>query len=88
MMAEFWAAALHYGVQQSGDDSITIVDPDGVSLRFYFQQLPTPKTGKNRVHQDVNAANMEAEVERLISLGAQKLRVFGKRGRLCVDSDG
>lgn len=81
-MAEFWAAALHYDVQEAADTWAAIVDPKGVSPRVYFQQPPTPKTGKNRIHLDLNAADMEAEVERLVSLGAQKLRVSGDEGEI------
>jgi Glyoxalase-like domain len=30
-----------------------IVDPDGVGPLIFFQPVPEPKTGKNRVHLDV-----------------------------------
>ena len=31
-----------------------LVDPAGIGPRIYFQQVPEPKTVKNRVHLDVN----------------------------------
>jgi len=65
-------------------DSFAIVDPDGDGPRVYFQRVPEPKTAKNRVHLDINIADrsaspeerrsqLDAEVERLTSLGATKV---------------
>jgi hypothetical protein len=41
------------------------------------QQVPEPKTVKNRLHLDVAAADRTAEVQRLVSLGASVGREFG-----------
>jgi predicted enzyme related to lactoylglutathione lyase len=35
-----------------------------------FQKVPEPKAGKNRVHVDLRADDMAAEVRRLVELGA------------------
>ena len=59
-----------------------IDDPTGVGPRLFFQKVPEPKVVKNRVHLDVRVsteapsdkATIDAEVERLIGLGATKLR--------------
>ena len=63
-----------------------IVDPDGAGPRIYFQQVPEPKTVKNRVHLDVNVGGghgtppderrrrVDAEVERLSGAGATVIR--------------
>jgi hypothetical protein len=50
-------------------------DPDGVAPRLLFQTVPEPKTVKNRVHLDLHVGDerREAEVERLIGLGATRL---------------
>jgi hypothetical protein len=61
-----------------------IVDPEGRRPRIYFQQVPEPKTAKNRVHLDLDPAGrgtpahrrralVDAEVERLIGAGATRL---------------
>jgi hypothetical protein len=70
------------------------IDPDGGGPRLYFQRVPEPKTVKNRVHLDVNVgagvpteerpAKVDAEVERAVALGAQKLRVVNERGEYWV----
>jgi len=59
-------------------------DPEGLRPRLFFQQVPEGKVAKNRVHLDVRAAPglqgdermaaLEAECERLVALGARRLR--------------
>lgn len=61
-------------------------DPAGVGPRLYFQKVPEEKVSKNRVHLDVRAAPgmrgeermaaLEDEAERLVALGATRLRRF------------
>ena len=61
-----------------------IEDPGGTGPRIFFQQVPEDKVVKNRVHLDVRAAPglrgeermaaLEAECERLVALGATRLR--------------
>ena len=63
-----------------------IEDPDGVGPRLFFQQVPEDKVAKNRVHLDVRAAPglqgdermvaLEAEADRLVALGANRVRRF------------
>ena len=61
-----------------------IEDPDGTGPRVFFQQVPEDKVVKNRLHLDVRAAPglrgdermaaLEAECDRLVALGAKRLR--------------
>jgi hypothetical protein len=61
-----------------------IEDPDGHGPRVFFQQVPEDKVVKNRVHLDVRAAPglrgdermaaLEAECDRLVALGAKRVR--------------
>ncbi|GAB2644081.1 VOC family protein [Kribbella swartbergensis] len=61
-------------------------DPTGEGPRLFFQQVPEGKVAKNRVHLDVRAAPglqgdermaaLEAECERLVALGATRVRRF------------
>jgi hypothetical protein len=73
-----------------------VVDPDGQGPRLYFQKVDNPKTGKNRVHLDLNISGgmrtppeerrerIEAEVERLLGVGATRVRVGEEYGMLWV----
>jgi catechol 2,3-dioxygenase-like lactoylglutathione lyase family enzyme len=57
-------------------------DPAGERPRFYFQQVPEPKTAKNRMHVDIPVPDDQklAEVQRLKSLGATLLWETADRG--------
>ncbi|MFE1345808.1 VOC family protein [Streptomyces sp. NPDC058757] len=69
----------------AGDLPESLVDPAGVGPRVWFQQVPEPKTGKNRLHLDlkvgggrgvplaVRRARVDGEVSRLTALGATVL---------------
>ncbi len=73
------------GVPDSEHNSRSAIeDPDGTGPRVFFQQVPEDKVAKNRVHLDVRAAPglegdermaaLEVECERLVALGARRLR--------------
>lgn len=81
-----WEAALDaLGVPpERRNDASASVDPDGDGPRLFFQKVPEGKSAKNRVHLDVRAAPglegearmaaLEAECERLVALGATRVR--------------
>ncbi|MGW1404671.1 VOC family protein [Streptomyces sp. NPDC002403] len=54
----------------------------GHGRRLLFQRVPETKTVKNRFHLDVHAGpeRREAEVERLVGLGATVLREVAEQG--------
>ncbi|MPZ86380.1 MAG: VOC family protein [Actinophytocola sp.] len=68
------------------NDASAVVDPDGTGPRLFFQRVPEGKETKNRVHLDVRAAPglegeermaaLETECDRLVALGARRLRRF------------
>jgi hypothetical protein len=61
-------------------------DPDGVGPRLFFQRVPEGKVVKNRLHLDVRVgvgltgaervAALQAEADRLVPLGARRLRLL------------
>src|SRR5215203_2624012 len=64
-----------------------VEDPDGAGPRLFFQQVPEDKLAKNRLHLDVRAAPglegdermavLETECDRLLALGAERVKRFG-----------
>ncbi|TMF90609.1 MAG: VOC family protein [Chloroflexi bacterium] len=94
-----WQAFLKaQGIPESEWNSASaVVDPDAGGPRIYFQQVPEPKTVKNRVHLDLNVGGprtgppeerrrlIDTEVERLIGLGARKARSLEERGEYFVN---
>ncbi|WP_433278308.1 VOC family protein [Pseudonocardia xinjiangensis] len=61
-----------------------VEDPEGRGPRLFFQKVPEGKLAKNRVHLDVRVAPelrgdermaaLEAECDRLVALGATRVR--------------
>ncbi|MBF6210593.1 VOC family protein [Nocardia puris] len=72
--------------QDQRNTSSAVEDPDGTGPRLFFQQVPEDKVAKNRVHLDVRAAPglegeqrmaaLEAECDRLVAIGAKRVRRF------------
>jgi hypothetical protein len=68
-LADFWARALDGRVNPIAPPFfLTVGRADGPGLAFQKVDDPTP--GKNRVHIDFSASDVEAEVKRLVELGA------------------
>ena len=76
-MAAFWAAVLGYEIRNN-DGNLSIFDPRSSGPDIGFQQVPEPKVVKNRLHFDLLPADGDwsMAVERLESLGAQKVQFF------------
>ena len=60
------------GINDPEDDPTVLLEPSGAGLRIWFQRVPEAKSAKNRVHLDIRAEQLDAEVERLESLGAAR----------------
>ncbi len=78
LLARFWTAVLGWQVTERDDEGIRI--QDGPDARFAIDLLVVPdppKSGKNRLHLDVNATDREqpAELERLLALGARPVDI-------------
>jgi hypothetical protein len=80
-VAAFWSAALDRPVDDGAVDgfaSIGASGGDGTSggddagPGWFFIMVPEGKTVKNRLHVDLRADDREAEIERLLSLGARR----------------
>jgi predicted enzyme related to lactoylglutathione lyase len=79
VMAQFWAQALGYraDVRPAGDAKLYPPDDAGPNaLTVWLQPTDHPKRDKNRNHPDLTTTgDVEAEVERLIGLGARRADV-------------
>jgi predicted enzyme related to lactoylglutathione lyase len=72
--ARFWSAALGYA--DAGDDSATyrsVLPADGFGVEILLQRTLDDKHGKNRVHLDLRTRDLDAEVSRVLALGATRL---------------
>ncbi|HEY3880207.1 MAG TPA: VOC family protein [Trebonia sp.] len=80
--ATFWAAALGRAVADgaSSDNAGVEADPAIPGSRIGFHRVPEGKTVKNRMHLDLLTTDFDAEVVRLIGLGASKLNEINAGG--------
>jgi catechol 2,3-dioxygenase-like lactoylglutathione lyase family enzyme len=75
--ADFWCRALGYEVRQDGFGgwSYVLVPPrGGTGTKIALQRSVTPSEDRPRLHLDLHvadAAEQDAEVRRLVSLGAE-----------------
>jgi predicted enzyme related to lactoylglutathione lyase len=75
-LAQFWADALRWRSTRRNEGEYQVSDPSPGPTSLYFMGVPEPKVVKNRLHLDVLAdGSTEAEVERLIELGAELVEV-------------
>ncbi|HZU55591.1 MAG TPA: VOC family protein [Actinocrinis sp.] len=79
-VAAFWQEALGWRRTHEEPDEIVLEPPagspqDGVAPDLLFLRVPDPTPGKNRLHLDLRPEDQDAEVARLISLGAQRVSV-------------
>lgn len=75
-LSEFWAAPLGYTPRPKVESFVVLLPPREERLTSTFlilQEVPEPKRGKNRVHVDVPAHDLEAEASRIESLGGRRL---------------
>ena len=71
-LAQWWAAQFGGSTQELiPGEFIAVVRPEGP--RLGFQKVPDPTPGKNRVHLDFSAADVDAEVSRLTAAGASEV---------------
>jgi predicted enzyme related to lactoylglutathione lyase len=76
-LAHFWAEALHRTVNDGASEDFASVAADTGSQPgplLMFHKVPEGKTVKNRVHFDLQAADIVTEADRLTSLGAKQIR--------------
>lgn len=87
-LASFWAAALGYHIVFADDDQVEIgpweQEPPDLAEQMrrapgvptiVFVVVPEGKTVKNRLHLDLRPDDQDAEVQRILALGAKKVDI-------------
>lgn len=70
-LAGWWATALEGELNALVPGEFVMVTKQGTPT-LGFQRVPDPTPGKNKVHLDFGSADKEAEVARLVGLGARE----------------
>lgn len=88
----FWSAALDYEATEASDRWTTLSPRKGSGVLVGLQITSDPKREINRVHLDLDADDVQAEVRRLEGLGAKRADwpyyVEGARYVVMLDPDG
>ncbi|MDP9226013.1 MAG: VOC family protein [Actinomycetota bacterium] len=79
-LAGFWASVLGYETtyqsapEEQGEREVAISEPGG-GWELLFLEAPDEKVVKNRLHLDLRPEDRDAEVDRLVALGARKIDI-------------
>ncbi|TME28588.1 MAG: VOC family protein [Chloroflexi bacterium] len=74
-IARFWAAVLGQQVLYESDDEVIVGADEHRYPGLCFVPVPEEKTLKNRLHIDLDPDDRDAEVERIIGLGARRVDI-------------
>jgi catechol 2,3-dioxygenase-like lactoylglutathione lyase family enzyme len=91
-MLAFWQEALHYVPREPARGGwVVLRDPEGRGPNVSLNQVPEKRVGRNRLHLDLYTDDREAEVNRLLKIGATRHRQTYEPGddfRVLEDPDG
>ena len=76
-LAAWWAEQTGSRVVQDYDGGYLMLAGGGLPALLAFQKVDDPTPGKNRVHLDLTADDLDTEVDRLVGAGAT---LVGRRG--------
>lgn len=72
-MYRFWGAALGYVPREEPENGwVVLRDPKGTSPNISLQAVAEPRASRGRLHLDLYTEDRDAEVERLLGLGATR----------------
>jgi predicted enzyme related to lactoylglutathione lyase len=74
-LARFWAAALNWEILYEAPDEVVVGSDPHDYPGIIFVPVSDPKVGKNRLHIDIDPDDQDAEVERLLALGARRIDI-------------
>jgi predicted enzyme related to lactoylglutathione lyase len=72
-LAKFWAPALGYTTVGRAGAYVLLMPPVPDQPKLLLQHVPEVKSAKNRMHLDFHVADIDAEADRLQSLGARRI---------------
>ena len=92
-LGRFWSEALGYTNAGTFGSYVALLAKEPGDPKLLLQRVEEPKAGKNRMHVDLHVADIEAEAERLVGLGAQRVDTgtqseFGTTWILMADPEG
>jgi predicted enzyme related to lactoylglutathione lyase len=72
-LAAFWTKALGLVHLGSVENYALLASEDGRLPKLLLQKVDEAKTGKNRMHLDIETSDVDSEVHRLEGIGAHRI---------------
>lgn len=69
-LAGWWAEQTGAEIAETNDGWFVVVGGGGLPVLLAFQKVEDPTPGKNRIHLDLSAPDLDSEVDRLVDSGA------------------
>jgi len=69
-LARWWAEQTDADVTQTNEGWFVVLEGGGLPVMLAFQKVDEPTIGKNRIHLDLAAPDLDAEIDRLLTAGA------------------
>lgn len=87
LLAEFWQRVLGGYVVRQSHEWVALEPPTGITVSF--QMTPDVKAGKNRVHLDIDVADLEDAIAATVAIGARRIGsiVYDELGGFQVMAD-
>jgi len=74
-LASWWSQALGWPAEPTDDGDVALRAPAGAGPDWLFLPVPDDRVVKNRIHFDFTPDDQQAEVDRLIGLGARHVDI-------------
>jgi predicted enzyme related to lactoylglutathione lyase len=74
-LAGWWASVLGWTAEDTDDGDVALRAPAGAGPDWLFLAVPEGKTVKNRIHFDLTPDDQQAEVDRVVALGARRVDI-------------
>ena len=74
-LSAWWSTVLGWPAEPTEDGDIALRAPGGAGPDWLFLTVPDDKTVKNRIHFDFTPDDQQAEVDRVLGLGARHVDI-------------
>jgi predicted enzyme related to lactoylglutathione lyase len=74
-LSAFWSAVLGWPTEPTEDGDVLLRAPEGAGPDWLFVPVPDDKIVKNRIHFDFTPDDQQAEVDRVLALGARPVDI-------------
>ena len=74
-LAAWWSSVLGWPAEPTDDGDVILRAPAGAGPDWLFLAVPDGKVVKNRIHFDFTPDDQQAEVDRVLALGARHVDI-------------